>query len=146
MQSKPIKRRHFLGYVLFLFALYRCKKDSLLKKPGSTAGVPLPPVVSNDFMGQYTITEVGSNMQPEPDYMSTINGYTDKASYLPGENLTLYLSGPASDNASLPVWDMDNKTVLSVTAPLTTQTIKSDKPWVDGFMYDKTLEINYLQI
>ena len=141
MQPKPIKRRHFLGYVLFLFALYRCKKDSLLKKPGSTVGVPLPPVVSDDFMGQYTITEVGSNLQPEPDYMSTINGYTDKASYLPGENLTLYLSGPASDNASIPVWDMNNKTVLSVIAPLTTQTIKSDKPWVDGFMYDKTLEI-----
>ena len=91
MQPKLIKRRHFLSYIPLLFALYRCKKDSLLKKPSSSLGVPLPAVITDGFLAQYTLTEVGSNLQDEPDYMSKINGYTDKVSYNPGENLILYL-------------------------------------------------------
>jgi hypothetical protein len=59
-------------------------------------------------------------------------------SYVPGDTVNVYLSGPAQDNATISLLDTKRNKLLSISTPIITQTIKSAKPWVDGFMYDKT--------
>lgn len=90
------------------------------------------------YLGQYTTTEFGDNLQPEPDFMSTINGYTDKVSYNPGDTVNVFLSGPPNASAAIPLYNTKRTTVQTTTVPIVTQKISSAKPWVDGFGYDKT--------
>ncbi|MGZ3752578.1 MAG: N,N-dimethylformamidase beta subunit family domain-containing protein, partial [Mucilaginibacter sp.] len=101
-----------------------------------------PPGGTSDPLGLYTITEMGSALQSDPTFNTTINGYTDKLSYNPGDKLTLYLSGPFNDSAVIPLKDAQGNTVLTVSAAVGPQTINSNKPWVDGFMFSPTLSIN----
>ena len=143
MQPPVIKRRSFLGYLLAVVAFIRCKKDQLIPGKSSTPGKtvdsdPLPAVITDDYLGQYTVTEIGPNLQDDPTFNTIINGYTDKVSYNPGDTVNVYLSGPASSNTAVKLIDTKRNTVQTISTPIVTQQIKSSKPWVDGFMYDKT--------
>jgi len=145
MKSKPIKRRQFLGYLLLLVALYRCKKDALTISKTVT-----PPIteVTDAYLGQYSTTDYGNALQPEPDFMSTINGYTDRVSYNSGDTVNVFLSGPASANAAITLHDTKGNIIQTISTPIVTQTINSTKPWVDGFGYAKTFSFQipqYLQ-
>jgi hypothetical protein len=143
MPPPKIKRRTFLGYLFISAALIRCKKDPIaVQKPSpDPISVINPPPIgpTADYMGQYSITEIGSKLVvPDPTFNKSINGYTDQVSYNVGDTVTVYLSGPANNDAVIPLLDTRRNSILSVSTPIVTQTIKSDKPWVDGFMYDKT--------
>lgn len=140
--NTPLKRRNFLGYLATVFALSRCKVDVIKPSTVSNSGQtppPTPPLVTNEYLAQYGITEMGNDMVPEdPKFNQSINGYTDQISYNPGDTVTVHLSGPPSSNSVIPLLDTRGNTILSISTPITTQKIKSNKPWVDGFMYDKT--------
>jgi hypothetical protein len=138
-----IKRRGFLRSLLLILIFARCKKDVLTpgtnSAPGKTiTNVPPVAVINDQYLGQYTITEIGPALNAEPTFMQSINGYVDQQSYHPGDTVNVYLSGPANDSAVVPLLNTQRTAILSVTTPIATQTIKSAKPWVDGFMYDKT--------
>src|SRR5579863_5634297 len=144
MLPKPIKRRSFLGYLLLLLALYRCKKDAFITKPTPPPVIPgggVPTGVTDAYLGQYTITEVGNNLQPAPTYMNAFNGYTNKQSYLPGDTVDLYLSDPTGATTSITLRDVKKNIILTLPVTVPSQKINSEKPWVDGFMYNKTASV-----
>jgi hypothetical protein len=140
MKSPIFSRRSFLGLLLLIPVLARCKKDDL--GPGgskSRSKNSTPPIITDDYLAQYGVTECGANLVAlDPTFNQSINGYTDLFSYNPGDTVNVYLSGPANENESISLMNTGGETVASVSTPITTQKIKSNKPWVDGFMYDKT--------
>ena len=140
MQPTPIKRRSFLGYMLLLIALIRCKKDTLITKKTTTPPPP-PPIVTDAYLGQYSTTEVGSNLQAAPDYMSAFNGYTGRQSYLPGDTVDLYLSDPTGSTSSITLKDAQKNAILTLPVAVKSQSINSTKPWVEGFLYEKTMSL-----
>jgi hypothetical protein len=144
MPTSPIKRKTFLGYILMLLVLLRCRKETLTSPatPTTTTGGNTAPVNPQDaYMGQYTVTEAGSNLQPEPAYLSSFHGYTDKLSYLPGDTVNLYLSSSENTTMNMPLQNGLGETFLSVQVAVKQQKINSAKPWVDGFMYEKTISV-----
>ena len=145
MKPHKFSRRRFLGGMLLLPVLASCRKGAGVNpyaKPGSMGPnrpVPDPSVVTDDFLAQYGKTEMGPRLvAADPSFNKTINGYTDRVSYKPGDTVDVYLSGPANSSMTISLLDSGRKQVASVNTAITTQTIKSSKPWVDGFQYDKT--------
>ncbi len=139
MQPTPIKRRSFLGYLLLLIALYRCRKDAIVTTKQTVTPPPVQTGVTDAYLGQYGATEVGSNLQPDPTYMAGFNGYTARQSYLPGNTVDLYLSDPTGKTTSITLKDARKNIILTLPAAIKAQKINSTKPWVEGFKYDKTI-------
>jgi len=138
--STPIKRRNFLSSILLFFAFSRCKKESSVN-PGSNPIVnpPVPPVVSSDYLGQFTITETGSGLIPEPDFISKIiKCYSDKLTYYPGDNIILYISGAPNNNQLITFTDATEKIILQINQSITTQANSSSKPWLNSSGYKPT--------
>jgi len=128
MKQPIIDRRSFISS-LALLALASCRKNTV---------IPEPPV----DLGVYDITEFGDQLyKPPVDFTKIFHGYTDKISYKPGENVDLYLSGPPNGNQVITLRDINGNSVLTFNANIAFQTIGSSKPWVDGFMYKKTISI-----
>jgi len=142
--STPIKRRSFLSSVLLFFALSRCKKESsAAPNSGSNPIItPVPPVVSSDYLGQFTSTETGPGLMPEPDFISQIvKCYTDKLTYYPGDMVILYTSGKPRNNQQITFTDAAEKVILRINKTIATQPNSSDKPWLNGSGYKPTITI-----
>ena len=78
---------------------------------------------------------------PPPDISKIFHGYIDKISYEPGETVDLYLSGPPNNNQVVTLTDVNGNNVFSFSTAVNFQTIGSQSPGVDGFMYRKTTSI-----
>ncbi|HEY9001062.1 MAG TPA: N,N-dimethylformamidase beta subunit family domain-containing protein [Mucilaginibacter sp.] len=138
--STPIKRRNFLGSLLLLFAFSRCKKESVAPGSNPIVTTPVPPVVSSDYLGQYSATETASGLMPEPDFIAKIiKCYSDKLTYYPGDTVTLYISGAISSNQLITFTDAAEKVVLRINKAITTQANSSLKPWLNGSGYKPTV-------
>ena len=141
MKPSKFSRRRFLGGLLLLPILASCRKERGVNPYNAKTSkwAPDPSVVTDDYLSQFGKTEMGNKLVPtDASFNKTVNGYTDQFSYSPGDTVNVYLSGPPGSAVAIPLLDSGRKTVTSVTAAITTQTIKSNKPWVDGFGYDKT--------
>ncbi|MFN8422127.1 MAG: hypothetical protein U0470_01650 [Anaerolineae bacterium] len=67
---------------------------------------------------------------------ASIEGYTDRWSYLPGETMTVYASTPRPiTGAPLALEDILDRGVDRVTADVRPQRTAGDRPWEDGFGY-----------
>jgi hypothetical protein len=153
MPSSFMKRRSFLSSLLLAFVLVRCKKEVLA--PDTSTGsnppkgvsttppvvTPPPDVVTDDYLAQYTVTEIGTQIDTFPTIANTLSGYTDKISYNPGDTMSLYLSGPPQANEKIKFYDANANVVLSLNTDVVQQTAGNEKPWVDGFAYNKTTSI-----
>ena len=117
----------FIFGILFFFVFSGCKRDI----DGASS-------INNQDLGYYTVTELGSGLDTV-ELDNVIDGYTDKRSYLPGEAVSYYLSGPNSGQQQLSVTDVNDQAVFSISANIKKQSINSQKPWEDGFLYEKTL-------
>jgi hypothetical protein len=70
-----------------------------------------------------------------------MDGYLDKQSYLPGDSASLYLSGHATKNYELSLFDLSGKVVATQKVNLTQQAIRNANPVEDGFGYRVTKRI-----
>jgi len=141
--NTPIKRRSFLSSLVLLFAFSRCKKDSA---PGPGSGLtgthPVPPVVSSDYLGQFTTTEIGAGLETErPDIAKIIKCYSDKLTYYPGDTVILYISGAINSHQLITFTDAAEKVILRINKAITTQPNSSEKPWLNGSGYRPTVAI-----
>jgi len=95
-------------------------------------------VLNSTDLGYYTITELGTKLMEPLNLDDVIDGYTEKRSYLPGDSINYYISGPQSQQQ---VWitDVNNKQVFSIPVNVQKQSINSAKPWEEGFLYNKSL-------
>ncbi|MBS1502139.1 MAG: hypothetical protein JST32_08765, partial [Bacteroidetes bacterium] len=98
------------------------------------------PLASNpNFdLGVFTRTELGDELYLPIDVSKIFHGYTDKISYQSGEMVPLYLSDPVTGEKSIDLNDANGNSVLSFSTAVGQQEIGSKKPWVEGFMYNKT--------
>ncbi|MGZ3820312.1 MAG: N,N-dimethylformamidase beta subunit family domain-containing protein [Mucilaginibacter sp.] len=127
--------KHLVIGFIFMHVCIGC-----MKSPRTVTSSNVPPPV--DSLGDYSITEVGDSLLNNPNFSKTLNGYTDKTSYYPGDMLSLYLSCPVTiKNSVITLYNTKGNSILSVSATITTQKIKSQKPWVDGFGYAPTFSI-----
>jgi len=142
---KPqLDRRHFLSSLLFSAALVGCKKDpglSPLKSttiPKTTGSLSQPNV--DQYLAEYSTTEIGTETMPtDPTWNQTINGYNNQVSYNAGDTVDVFLSGPANANTGIRLFDTQGNVVFETSTAINPQLIKSQKPWVEGFNYKKTL-------
>jgi hypothetical protein len=139
-------RRRFLNYLLLTAALVRCKKDPELttstkttpSTPPKTTGSLSPPNI-DQYLAEYSITEIGTETMPiDPAWNQTINGYNNQISYNAGDTVDVFLSGPANANTSIRLFDTQGNVAFETSTAINPQVIKSQKPWVEGFMYEKT--------
>ncbi len=115
----------FMGLVFFAGCRKIFKSDSILAGSGE--------------LGYYTITELGPKLTDTTTIDNSIDGYTDKRSYIPGEAVDYYLSGNHTGQQQIWVTDVNDNKVFSISANIQKQSGKSDKPWENGFLYDKTV-------
>jgi hypothetical protein len=95
--------------------------------------------LSSSDLGYYTTTELGPKLVDTTGQVSGIDGYTDKRSYLPGEMVAYYLSGNRTGQQQIWFADANNNKAFSISANVQIQLNKGDKPWENGFLYDKTV-------
>lgn len=146
--STPIKRRNFLSSFLVIFFLSRCKKDPLIttspiKTNPNPPPVTTPPVVgSNDYLAQYTLTEVAPGLEAELPYFSNlIKCYSDKLTYNPGDYISLYISGPPNSNQLITFTDVNENVIFPIHTPIDVQPYGTQKPWLDGLMFKETIKV-----
>ncbi|MDO3625948.1 N,N-dimethylformamidase beta subunit family domain-containing protein [Mucilaginibacter sp. BT774] len=140
--NTPIKRRNFLSSLVLLFAFSRCKKESSNIPNSGPGSIPVPPVVSSDYLGQFTITETGADLMPEPDFISRIiKCYSDKLTYYPGDTVTLYISGAANSNQTIKFTDAAEKVIRHINQAINIQANSSLKPWLNGSGYKPTVTV-----
>jgi hypothetical protein len=78
-------------------------------------------------------------INPGPTSGSGITGYTDKTSYVPGEQLNLFLDAAVSNtNYPLGIYDVNQNLVLSAIVSVAHQIPTSFRPWSDGFGFAMT--------
>ncbi|MBS1531880.1 MAG: hypothetical protein JSU01_16350 [Bacteroidetes bacterium] len=80
-------------------------------------------------------------MSGKIDLTKTIYCYTDKISYMAGDSVSLYISGPKSKSQTVAMTDMNDHTILSVNVPIDIQQIQADRPWLNGLGFTKTITI-----
>jgi hypothetical protein len=68
-------------------------------------------------------------------------GYTNRTSYLPGEDMLVYLDANSSAICSLGIYDVHGKLVFKINANVFSQQKENDKAWENGFGYDVTAKI-----
>ena len=135
-----IDRRRFLGTLLTSAAIIGCKKSNVIS-PKKTQGPTVPPV-TDSYLAQYSATEVSPVVGAPGGVLNTFNGYVDAQSYLPGSQVSLFLSGTPKTSVDIILRDIQGNTVLTVPTPLARQTINTEKPWVDGLNFSKTFSVN----
>ncbi len=64
-----------------------------------------------------------------------INGYTDKTSYFPKEECSLYLNSISVKNIKLTISDIYGNTIKEIRAYVYPQSINNVEPWKNGFGY-----------
>src|SRR5690242_20013038 len=112
-----------LFFIITLFVFIGCKKDfhNVNGNPGNPAPV-------TDSIGLGATEEGPAVYRDSITDTNSISGYSDKLSYYPGDSVYLYLSGPAQNNASISLNDMNRATVFTIAADITRQTITTKKP------------------
>ncbi|MBL4675777.1 MAG: hypothetical protein JKY70_06175, partial [Mucilaginibacter sp.] len=149
MKPNTLGRRRFIASTLTLVAYSSCKKVDINPVDVPTSQTepanPIPPNQSNnsvedDYLGQFLETEYGPDLMPN-DFSKKIIGYSDKFSYKPGEKVTLYLSGAKNSNQKINLTDQLGNVVFSFSTAIDVQTINPDKPWVNGFAFNKTATV-----
>lgn len=141
MSNAPVNRRSFLGSLLAAFAFVACRKHSAeARSPQISFANPLAANPNYD-LGLYHITELGPGLYLPVDITKTFHGYADAISVRPGDDVSLYLSGPPNIQQTLSLANANGHHVATYTADVDFQQIGSKKPWVDGFKYNKTTTI-----
>ncbi|HEY9045624.1 MAG TPA: N,N-dimethylformamidase beta subunit family domain-containing protein [Ohtaekwangia sp.] len=116
--------------------LYSCSDDSAEKTPQTppttTPANPIP-----DTPDPNTDIKELDACTPKVSY-----GYTDQVSYMPSEKVTVYLHTATPTTACrLNVYSVTEDSVFSVKSSLTTQTITTSDPSIDGFGFSPTVEM-----
>src|SRR5271170_2846456 len=70
-----------------------------------------------------------------PCSKNILTGYTNRTSYLPGDNMLVYLDASTSLNCDLGIYNTFGALLFQAKAILFPQTKKADKPWEKGFGY-----------
>jgi hypothetical protein len=83
----------------------------------------------------YAAAKKKSRGAEAPSIPVLADGYTDRLSYRPGEQATLYLNGLRSEKATLGLYDLTGRRTDSFTAGLAPQTPAGPNPWETGFGY-----------
>ena len=119
-----------IGVLLYILSLQGCQREALDRIAPDGNG--------DNFMGYYTLTELGGKLMPPPS-LNDINGYTDKISYEAGQSINFFLSAPTSGIRQLNVTNVNNdRNILSFTTNIPTQILTDKKPWENGFGYSQT--------
>jgi hypothetical protein len=78
-------------------------------------------------------------INPGPTTGANVTGYVDKTSYLPGEQLKMFLDiAVPQSNYSIGIYDINQNLVLSATVAIAHQIPTSIRPWSVGFGYSMT--------
>lgn len=128
MQKRPASlqngRSITISIIVIAFSFLACRKR--FDNTANARSIP-------DSSG-IAATEEGPVVYPAT-VGNSISGYSDRLSYYPGDTVHLYLSGPAQHRAVIPLKDVNNVTIFSITADISPQKISTAKPWVDGLGY-----------
>jgi hypothetical protein len=72
---------------------------------------------------------------------NVIEGYTDKTSYFPGDEVGVFLQSNSSLQCGLGFYDISGSLVFSANVPLFPQTIQRIEPWANGFNFTGNAKI-----
>jgi len=137
----PLHKTPLIIFSVLFILFSACNKNAPTPAPLKNTQPPSGPSTPSTNLGLYFGTEVGTGLYPQPDYSKSINGYTDKLSYQPGDSVSLYISGPHNSSQLIALTDINNKVVFSVNTPVDLQQINTQKPWVDGLLFKKTISV-----
>jgi len=76
-----------------------------------------------------------------PCLVKILSGYTDKVSYMPGDEMLVFLQSNSKIKCGVSIYDGSGKFIARYDANLFMQKIKNSNPWENGFGYSVSAEI-----
>lgn len=73
-----------------------------------------------------------------PPLIALLDGYTDKQSYTPGDDITLFLNTLTTGQSRIRLLDVLGKEAFSIPVQSYPQKTTNAQPWLDGFGYTPT--------